>query len=341
MDNAVLARYYDGRTTRPQEVRLAVVDGRLSMRGEDFERLVPVEHLRVGQALGSAPRRIDFPSGSHCEVGTEHLAGLEVLLAQLGFKSSRVAHWQSRTRHAVAALAITLAVLGAGYRWGLPLGAELAARQIPPQAAELMDTHSLRLLDEVAFGPTRLPEAQRNRIIARFDALATPDGAAVPHHIVFRDGGKIGANALALPGGTIVVTDQLVKLADDDEQVLGVLAHELGHVRGRHSLRQLLQTSVVGMVVAWYTGDASSLLATVPTVLLDTKYSRDFEREADAYSAAMMSANHIPPERLATLLDKLEKEFHPDGKVDGGSLEDYFSTHPNTGERIKRLRQGS
>ena len=80
--------------------------------------------------------------------------------------------------------------------------------------------------------------AQRNsarrasrRSTAAFKKLAFPEATRQPYTLVFRKSDAIGANAMALPSGTIVVTDGLVTLAEDDREILGVLAHEAGHVR--------------------------------------------------------------------------------------------------------------
>jgi Zn-dependent protease with chaperone function len=128
-----------------------------------------------------------------------------------------------------------------------------------------------------------------------------------------------------------------VTLAKDDREILGVLAHEAGHIERRHGLRQLLQNSTVTLFIAWYVGDVSSLVATAPTLLLQAKYSRDFEREADAYAAEVMRANGISLAHLADILERLES-----GRSSGRALKrvttDYLSSHPTTADRLRMLR---
>ena len=157
---------------------------------------------------------------------------------------------------------------------------------------------------------------------------------------MFRDGQSLGANALALPNGTIIVTDQLVGLAENDEEILGVLAHELGHLKHRHSLRMLIQGSVVGFVLAWYIGDVSTVAAGLPTLLLQARYSRDHEREADRYAATVLKANAISPQRLADMLGRLEAshtECAAENEPSDNAL-DYMASHPATRERIEALK---
>jgi hypothetical protein len=84
----------------------------------------------------------------------------------------------------------------------------------------------------------------------------------------------MGANAFALPGGTVVVTDQLLELSPDDAALAGVLAHEIGHVEHRHLMRQLISGTVVGVVATLLAGDTSSVMVALPAVLADLSYSR-------------------------------------------------------------------
>jgi predicted Zn-dependent protease len=175
-------------------------------------------------------------------------------------------------------------------------------------------------------------------LLSHLKALHPLPGTRAPSRILFRSSPQIGPNAFALPGGTVIVLDQIVQLADSDEQILGVLAHEMGHINERHALRQMLQASVVGLTMAWYVGDISSLLAAAPTALLETRYSRDYESRADQFAIDMLRSNHISPRYLADMLEKLEHAHG--GKADKkDSLMNYLSTHPNTAERIRMLRE--
>ncbi len=90
----------------------------------------------------------------------------------------------------------------------------------------------------------------------------------------FRAGAIIGPNAIAFPGGIIVKTDEMVESAAEMEEVLARLAHEIGHVEHRHTMRNVLQNSAIGVVVATITSDAASLGAAVAIIRdpLDTGY---------------------------------------------------------------------
>jgi len=125
--------------------------------------------------------------------------------------------------------------------------------------------------------------------------------------------------------------------------ILAVLAHEAGHVHKRHGLRQIIQSTIMGGLVTWYIGDVSALGAAAPTALLQAKYSRDLEREADAYAADVLKLNGMPASLLADALEALERthggrgDAGEHGRGDAGPL-DYLSSHPATTERMKTLR---
>ena len=168
--------------------------------------------------------------------------------------------------------------------------------------------------------------------------------------MLFRRGGVIGANALALPDGTLIITDQLIDLSEHDEEALAVLAHELGHVQHRHGLRQVIQGSILTVVVSWYLGDVGGWAASLPTLLLQARYSREHEHEADAYAVALLRENGISPRRLASMLTKLESsrrrgqavpDAGPKSSPDKTAIADYLSSHPATRERIEFLNAAS
>lgn len=343
----IRALYFDGKSALQQDVSLRAMPGRIALRGDGIARDEMLSELRISSKVGSSPRMIYFPDGAHCEV-TDH-AGFEALLHATGAKPvSLLSRMEASWLHTLAAVMLFLAFLAAAYQWGLPWAARMAASRIPYRIAHRIDTSFLKELDGNILLPSKLKQVRRDKLKREFDDLRLPGGNLPPHTLLFRDSPQIGPNAFALPGGTIVMTDQLVKLAGNDQELLAVLAHELGHVAGRHSLRSLLQGSVVALVMSWYLGDVSNLLAAAPTLLLQTRYSRGFETDADSFAVRLLRDNHIPPTRLADILAKLEayhftrEKARHHGVVDkdesGFHFSDYFATHPATAERIRAIR---
>lgn len=337
---SVHANYFDGRSARQQAAALHISNGQLEVRVEELIRQAPLNTLRISAKLGSSPRMVHFADGGHCEVN-DH-AAFEALLLEAGLiPQSLLSRLENSWGHALTATAFTIIVVIASFYWGLPWMANTAATRIPASVVLSMDTHFLSAIDGGMVQPSKLSKARQQALTQRFDGLRNVNGTP-PHHLEFRNSKAIGANAFALPGGTIIVTDQLVALAKNDEEILAVLAHELGHVSERHPLRQLLQSSVVGLAMTWYVGDVSSLLAAAPTVLMETSYSRDFERRADHYAGNMLRNNGIAPSRLADMLEKLERSHRGKGEKENegkmSRIAGFLSTHPDTAERIRDLR---
>lgn len=336
----VSADYLDGQRAQVHRVMLEVEDGILRVLGDTVNRQVPLQDLRVSEPMGAAPRLIKFPDGAHCEV-RDH-ATFNAMLREHGHTDSWVVNLQARWGWALLAVLLTVAIVGAGYRWGLPAASEQIAYRLPENVLSRLGAVTMNLLDDRLFSTSKLKLDRQLALRTRFENMAKADTQNVRHTILFRDGQSIGANAFALPDGTIVMTDQLVELAQNDEEIMGVLAHELGHLKYRHSLRMLIQGSVVAFVLAWYIGDVSSVAAGLPAVLLQARYSREHEREADRYASTVLKANGISSQRLGDMLMRLEA-FH--AKKSGSknahredTVMDYLASHPATRERIEALK---
>lgn len=349
----ILATYFDGRTSRAHPVRLTVEQGELALF--DLEgmpvRRASLATLRVSERVKHAPRLVTFDDGAFCEIADPaEQSALNALLHRTGYQEGLVVRAQNSWRLALGALLLTLATLALGYRYGLPWGAKVLASMVPQRVEAQLGHASLQAFDQHWLKPSKLPQAQQDRIRARFATLRAPD-ATHTYTIVFRDAGKMGANAFALPGGDIIVTDALVKLVGEDDGLMGVLAHEAGHVEYRHGLRQLIQSSAIGATAALLFGDVSSILAGVPATMLTLRYSRDYERDADHYAARMLLENGRSVGAFADVLQALEDSHGGTRPADhaakdtakGDASNDdasaFFSSHPLTRERIDTLRR--
>jgi Zn-dependent protease with chaperone function len=337
------ARYYDGKTANPVTVTLATGSNYLVLHGSGLELNWPLEEVHISERLGNTPRLLTYSQGGHCEV-TDH-AALEVLLATLGTRASPLDGMQHSLSWALFASVLIVLALLAAYRYLLPWGAEALARQMPLSVLQQMGSATLESLDGLVLQPSKLSAARQQELRDAFAKLKLLPDAKLQYHIVFRDSPGMGANAFALPDGTIVVLDELVTLTRQDNEIIAVLTHEVGHVAHRHAVRMVLQSSVVGLVLTWYVGDVSSLLATAPAIIMQAKYSRDMEREADEYAEKTLQLNALSPCLLASILKKLEESHHsankplPPAQPDAKKIEalDYLSSHPATQERAALL----
>lgn len=290
----------------------------------------PLDACDFSDAPGGAAAFVTLPDGRRFET-REGAALLALGAGAPGFRRAWLSRLEGHGGAVALAVLVTALLLYAGVRFAVPAMAAEVAEAVPPSVAQGMDRAVLRGFDEGVLAPSRLALADRQRV----EALLAPLIPGVPSHVrpalTFRDGGEVvGANAFALPGGQIVVTDAIVELLTDAE-LQAVLAHELSHGAARHSLRRGLQFSGLAVLWSWVTGDLGALLTILPVTLLELSYARDFEFEADAQAVERLVAIGREPEALAQALGRLS----PEGAEDGAS--GYLSTHPPTAERLATL----
>ena len=146
-------------------------------------------------------------------------------------------------------------------------------------------------------------------------------------------------NAFAIPGGHIYVYTGLLLAAENEAELAGVLAHEIGHVVGRHSANQLATQMGLQVLTEVALGqepeELAGEIATWANVGALSRFSRDDERESDTYAVAYLSAAGYDPRGLLTFFAKLRQLEA--GKRSG--LENLLASHPPTDERIKRLEK--
>ena len=303
------------------------------VEGAGVRRSTPLATVQIDDAWKRNPRIIRFSDGAWCEV-----TDAQALAAMLGADPSAAAavrntQWERVPRALIAVLVVMLVAVAALYHFGVPIVARVVANQVPISATAELSRSVIESLDGGTFKPTTLSAARRQQLTGLFHQVVGRS-SSTPYTLLFRSSPTIGPNAMALPSGTIVITDELVALARDDRELIGVLAHEAGHVVHQHGLRNMLQNSIVGLGVAWFIGDVSTIAAAAPTALLEAKYSRELETEADLYAIDVLHANGIPIRHLANLLRRLDTEA---GHSNVPGVLEYLSSHPATAERLQRL----
>jgi Zn-dependent protease with chaperone function len=358
----VAADYFDGVTAQSYPVTLVLRGKNLLIANggalSNTGRLEPLASLTVSTALGNTPRTITLADGATLVV--RDAVGLSALLAQAGRADSFVSRAPTQLPLVIASIAALLGLAIAGYIWGIPWAGQKIAHALPEQVLRGISAGSLDLVKRMGFDDSKLPAAQKEEIIREFLAMKTPSDAQIPaprihigstagqltdtQRIHFMHAGSMGPNAFALPDGTMVITDEIVKLSRNRDQLLSVLCHELGHVVHRHGAQLVVEGGIVAAFIGLYLGDFSTVVSGAVGTLASSNYSRAAETEADDFAIAMMRANGRDPKALAAMLARMDDDYRAKkkaedktGKREGKGWEDYFSSHPATKERIARI----
>lgn len=152
-------------------------------------------------------------------------------------------------------------------------------------------------------------------------------------------------NAFALPGGYIYLTRGLLALSNSEAEVASVLAHEAGHITGRHSAERYSRgvvTSLGAMILSTAIGNTGvSEALGAGTNLYLKSYSRGQESQADGLGIRYLGRSGYDPRAMAGFLSNLQADTGLEAKMAGKSASqstDYFSTHPATAQRVSSAR---
>lgn len=162
--------------------------------------------------------------------------------------------------------------------------------------------------------------------------VAVSDRKNIEYHFTVIDSDQI--NAFAAPGGFIYFYTGLIREMDDEAEFASVLAHEISHVVGRHGIRRLQTALGVAAAYELVFGDSSSAVLNAAVSLgmglLFADYSRDNEREADAFGMHYMVKAGYNPNAMISMFNILAEK----GSHESNVFEKLASSHPDTKERI-------
>jgi Zn-dependent protease with chaperone function len=362
--------YFDGETSAKKDVSLIYTDtGVVSFNEIEFGG-INFTQIKISSRIGNTPRYINFPDGSLFE--TEDNDAIDEMVNTLSDDFLHgLAHKLESAKTFVLFTVVTVIVFGWLFiQYGIPALSKQVAELLPDEASQYMGQGVLDVMDKSWFSESKLTEQKQNELQALFNGFLKNIEGSKNYKLKFRAGGEIQANAFALPDGTIVFTDELINLAENNLEIGSVMLHEIGHLKHRHSLRATIQQFSLAMFITVITGDvstSSSIITAIPIMLVESGFSQGMETEADTYSLKYMLKHNINPAYFAIMMEKLEASYMPEyldciekenahvnkiqcitdavklnkkenGKASKGAM-DYFSTHPASKERIDRFRR--
>ena len=328
------ATYFDGRSSKAHAVRVTFDGGQLRLEG-DVNLSVNLRACVIDPVLGKAKRVLHLPGDARLETDDhDAIADIEDRLG-LNKGMTLVNRLEGRWPFVLMSFGGLAVFIWAFLTYGVPWAARQAAFATPPGVLNPLSEKTLEVLDQQYLKPSTLSKTRQAELLEVFLRITAKIGGSYRYKLEFREGDELGANAFALPNGTVVMTDELVALAKSDLEIEGVLAHEVGHVIHRHSLRQLYQGIGVIAVGSVLLGDFTNVLnvaSSLPAIFVQNGYSREAERESDRTAGMYLLGIGKSPKALGDMLKRLEAD-----RGGGGSLPSILSTHPGTDERVKNL----
>lgn len=335
--------YLDGKTSKRHNARLEVINDHklthIHLTEQQQSLSFEFNQCSIESRLGNTPREIAFTDA-------------QLFITDNNDDIDTFSHWQSienksnksflyRLENNVPLISVftiaTIILLYSAIVYGIPSAAKVIAHNAPDFTSDKFFS-SLDVLDKTVFEPSELSANKQQEI----RALAAPYLAQHPEleaQLEFRSG--MQANALALPNGVIVFTDDFVELAQSNDQLVAVLFHELGHLKHKHMTQRILQDAMITLMVVFITGDVETfdLITGLPTLILDMAHSRGFELEADNYALQQLKQHDIPLQSFVSIMQNLENYYHEIDDDTGSKLTDFLSTHPTTEQRVKLAEQ--
>jgi Zn-dependent protease with chaperone function len=227
------------------------------------------------------------------------------------------------------------------FKYGIPGFAIYFAELVPDPMINITSQHTLIGMDKTLLSPSKLDEQTRLELIEKWqDTLNQLTLRDRNYNLNFRYSKQFGANAFALPDGTVVVTDGLVELVENDWPMLqAILLHEIGHVEHNHSMRLIAELMATSIAINYFFGDLEGMIEVVAgftSTVMQNQYSQKLEWEADNFAISQLQNLNLDPESFALAMEKLATTG-----PEHSELDEFFHSHPLTQERIQNARNAA
>ena len=351
--------YFDGLSARkqgvtvhlsPRQMTLSLPDGRTL--DWDYGDLRRHSASSGDQPPYNLERTVAGPEGSRLESLTvndpQFLENLRQTSAVPLHSSLRQVKGSRHAALAVAVLVVPLFLYGI-WKVVIPELSDRVAMQVPVSWEEKLGATVMQGLPKT-LAPAPNPEKEKV-LQAIIDRLLSADPNQ-PYNIRIYISEHEMVNAVALPGGHIIVFQGLLNTADSPEELAGVLAHEIQHVLLRHSTRGIIRSLTSQILLTLMIGDMNGsmeMMLNVAGELDGLSHSRNMEREADRQGMEMILTARIDPEGMVRMFEKLgaEEKLFITGKnaeetapkEESSSWTQYLSTHPAGRDRVSQLKK--
>lgn len=300
-----------------------------------------LDQCSIEAIMPNCPVVVILPDGGRLEFQEKDLSSKD--LEKLLTKKALFLSWLEGNVPTVSiCLFLSLGFFYAFFEYGAPSVSSAMAKSIPGSWAAKLDRPLLSALERDYLSPTELPLDKREELIRHFQKFTNTKVS-----ITFRKGRKIGPNAFALSGKTVVFTDELVELLKNKDLLLAIYFHEVGHLENRHLLSYLgsaLLLNAIGFIIVGDLPGLTESIANITLTLASLKHSRDYEKEADSFCVQQLKKYNLSADNFVQALTKIAQANGVSATKEPNSISstylDYLSTHPDLAERIKLIKEG-
>ncbi len=312
-------QYFDGRIPTHRNVTVSSDTRGVRIKFEDGSgRFWHRADFRLQQDLQQGPVRLEYG-----EFPPETL-----VVGDPEFGRNFGKNLTSRNRFFTPLLALLIVIIfPALIYWGIPSASGLFTRFVPISIEQQIGQY---VIDEIFPNRVICETAAGRQALEKLLARLAPADSDYEFQLEIIDSGLV--NALAFPGGKILIFRGLLEKSRSAEALSGVVAHEMQHVLQRHGTENLLSQTALSGLFKLLVGESNALTETIfqgVKMLSLLKYTRELETEADALALQLLFQAKVDSDEMLAMFRILQKQ--------SPSLPESFSTHPNMSARLKRL----
>lgn len=336
-----LATYYLPSSNFTRQVQVTLEQNKLVLLCSHSAELICTVELgtiSVPARLGNLPCEISLPDGDLLKIPAD-----AAIINELLPRATLLDRAVNNLEHHKLFWILAMLLVPISFYWlvnfAIPSMASSVASQVPQSVKGKLDQQLMPIYDEVLLASTELSDDQQQRIKQHWQQVLTAlNLSAQQYQLLFRKSEEFGANAFALPGGTVVITDELVNLfPQNPNAITAILLHEIGHVKFNHSMNIVGESIGTTLLITYFLGDLNGLaelFSGTALTLVQNNYSRNLESQADDFAIKQLQVLGQSPQAFVDAMTALSEQA---GKYD--HLLKYFSSHPEIHQRIEKAQQ--
>jgi predicted Zn-dependent protease len=311
--------FYDGKSANKYPVKILLTRSQLELIFPDGHRISwPYPTLKLSKTDSTGPVRLERPS-SNPEVVPESVViedpkflheAHRVAPGALGNIWNQPHKKKMRYGLMILALVIIPPLIFAIWVYAIPAMTNAVADRIPTEWEERLGQNYFQALFKESL---KKPDPKMQKALDTISKrlLATVPDQPYQFRIYVHPSKMV--NAMALPGGTIIVFQGLINVTDTPEELAGVLAHEFQHVLKRHSTRGIIRSEAInlfGLIISGNSDSMTNVIIKAGGMLEFLSFSRKLESQADNEGMKMMLAAQVDPQGMVRVFESLEREQH-------------------------------